>query len=899
MRPEQSLKITRNLTAHPSLLPLLLTFSLIGQLFAQQPTFINYTLKDGLGGPFVYYVFQDADGYIWFATESGVYRFNGHHFHRFSKKDGLPDDDIFTIHQDSKGRIWFLGFSGSPSYYHNGKIYNPENEPNLNKVRSKTFLSGFLEDSHQNVWLATDKSGLFQLSPNGEVRHYPVLHDWKSKRVNYLWQQDTATIGVISNAAISKIRFNRRSMQHDTIFPQHLANARSTFIDDSRILIVALNHAIVYHTGTGHLKALNWESIVNEEVLFVNSTGDGYLWMGTRKGAYQIRIDNLDNPDPFLVLPGKAVTYVLKDREGNTWLSTIGDGVWFTSSTQTLTYNIQSGFPDDNVTRIERDANGAFWLGFEGGRYGILKNGEFAHHQLNYVKGRGRVNDILARDNGSVWMAVDGLFVRIDQEVTYFRNHSKALALDQADNIYVASNNGLIYIPEEEYNSRLIYRGDTIPDFSPYWVNQGIYTSRVNCLTMDHGGKLWVGTHAGLFLYQDSLIPFQHKHPALAVSIKQIGISSDGSLWVGTSGAGMVVMNDESIEWINRQKGLSGNYCNAVFIDSIGQAWVATNKGINKIILEKGKLSTIQVFDSRSGHASDYVNDLYVDGQQVWAATYKGLSIFRDEASSQAPPPIYITSFIADDSPYQTAESITLNYHQNDIKIDFVALSYQSGQNISYRYKLAGIDSAWRTTKMTSVSYPAMQPGAYEFIVTASNTEGRWNDNPSIVRFQIDPPFWQAWWFRILLLLIAGAVVYAVFKVNILTYNRDVVKELIQLIIQKLKKEKYLIVKEVVNGSFVKIPINSILRIAAAKDYIEIHTSQQHYLVRLSMKAAENQLLSQKQFLRIHRSHIVNTRKIDMIQGNALIVQGQLLPIGRIYTHKLKALRNNGGIILE
>ena len=53
---------------------------------AQDEIYRNYTVEDGLPSSEVYYSFQDSKGYMWFATDAGVSRFNGYEFENFTTK---------------------------------------------------------------------------------------------------------------------------------------------------------------------------------------------------------------------------------------------------------------------------------------------------------------------------------------------------------------------------------------------------------------------------------------------------------------------------------------------------------------------------------------------------------------------------------------------------------------------------------------------------------------------------------------------------------------------------------------------------------------------------------------------------------------------------------------------
>src|SRR4030095_1787186 len=104
------------------LLHLSLALELIS--FSQEYSYINYNTRDGLAGSVVYDALQDQEGFMWFATENGLSRFDGKNFKTFTTKDGLPDNEILKLFLDSKGRVWIMPFRPSLCYYYKGKIYN-------------------------------------------------------------------------------------------------------------------------------------------------------------------------------------------------------------------------------------------------------------------------------------------------------------------------------------------------------------------------------------------------------------------------------------------------------------------------------------------------------------------------------------------------------------------------------------------------------------------------------------------------------------------------------------------------------------------------------------------------------------------------------------------------------
>ena len=104
------------------LLILVLFWNSFQTAFCQAPVFRHFTDKDGLPSTEVYQVIQDAKGYLWFATDGGVARYDGYDFTTFTKEDGLPENMVYDMHLDHKGRVWFATLSGNILHF------NPQEE---------------------------------------------------------------------------------------------------------------------------------------------------------------------------------------------------------------------------------------------------------------------------------------------------------------------------------------------------------------------------------------------------------------------------------------------------------------------------------------------------------------------------------------------------------------------------------------------------------------------------------------------------------------------------------------------------------------------------------------------------------------------------------------------------
>jgi hypothetical protein len=133
----------------PNMLKTILLFSLFLICLntpAQNFSYTHYSIREGLAGSNVYAAIQDKEGFMWFATETGVSRFDGVHFKNFTIEDGLPDNEILNFFSDSKGRLWMMPFRNTICYYYKGKLYTQKNDSILGRLQITGNIIAMAED---------------------------------------------------------------------------------------------------------------------------------------------------------------------------------------------------------------------------------------------------------------------------------------------------------------------------------------------------------------------------------------------------------------------------------------------------------------------------------------------------------------------------------------------------------------------------------------------------------------------------------------------------------------------------------------------------------------------------------------------------------------------------------
>jgi DNA-binding LytR/AlgR family response regulator len=104
---------------------------------------------------------------------------------------------------------------------------------------------------------------------------------------------------------------------------------------------------------------------------------------------------------------------------------------------------------------------------------------------------------------------------------------------------------------------------------------------------------------------------------------------------------------------------------------------------------------------------------------------------------------------------------------------------------------------------------------------------------------------------------------------------------------KSITQEDYFFVKN--NGRFEKIFLNEVLYLESLQNYIIIHTNRKKILTYITLGGIENHL-PPSQFVKIHKSFIVNIEKIMAVEGDTVELDSVSLPIGRTFKENLHTI---------
>jgi ligand-binding sensor domain-containing protein len=739
--------------------------------YAQSVYSRKYSIKEGLPSSETYAVFQDSKGYIWIASDGGVARFNGKDYTIFTTSNGLPDNTIFNFYEDFKGRLWFISYSGNLAYFQNNQIQKVFPDGEISKLLKNHLISSIAIDSLDNLWLATDIN-LYRINFKTKIfipEEISIPSGYFIKKIgkDYIWgakAQDSETIN-------TSYFFNYISHNHNFKLStpegyQVKTNFGLSVNRQGGILFHNYFYQISFNEATGKIKS------IKPDYITISTYCDtrGKYWIGTKKQGVYLYNENPVGSKPYKqFLEGLSVSSVLEDREGGVWFSTLEEGVFYfpgamvdnvLNNDRLLKFTKVIVYNDSTVYGTIAD-------------YGAFRATTNSFEELvfpEYKKFVSGINTFLD-SRGEIWFGITSnsvVYDPVSQKSVSFIHEPQtivAFAEDKVGNIWLASHGELFRILKEDYLEKKISKRKQVE-------------KRIQCMTSGLNNEIWIGAINGLWkLEKDSLIFWGGRHPFLSNRIDDIKILESGDLLIATRGSGIGIYDYKDVEVIDASNGLSSNLCRTLAYDGKKTAWVGTNNGLSKIILEKGHYDIFN-YTTHHGLLSNEINSIALTNEKIWVASNLGLSLFDPRAylKKTSTPPVLIKNLKAGDSLYNPLQPIVLNYKKPFIEITYEFLSYINPNNTRFSYRLLGLDTNWRTTTNTAVEFTKLTPGKYTFEITAEISGANKQNKPSTLHFEIVPPIWGYWWFSFSVILMVFFLIAVFIRYRNIRYKNKLAR---------------------------------------------------------------------------------------------------------------------------
>jgi signal transduction histidine kinase len=137
--------------------------------------------------------------------------------------------------------------------------------------------------------------------------------------------------------------------------------------------------------------------------------------------------------------------------------------------------------------------------------------------------------------------------------------------------------------------------------------------------------------------------------------------------------------------------------------------------------------------------------------------------------AAEPAPQGYLDAIVLNNKDTLSGPEAMLPYPSNDLQFFFSVPAFTNPAQVSFRYRLAGADDDWRLTSTGErmLRFVSLRPGSYRFEAVAVNENGQQQQEPIVFRFTILKPFWQTGWFIGLVVLLAAAISYALYRTRL------------------------------------------------------------------------------------------------------------------------------------
>jgi signal transduction histidine kinase/ligand-binding sensor domain-containing protein len=726
----------------------------------------------------------------------------------------LADNVIKVLFEDHNKNL-FIGSEIGLSMYDRGKDkflnYFYDKSTQLRDIRCT--VSKILEDQTGNLWLATTAGLIYFDRVKNKITQY--THDennpqsLSNNNVEYILIDKKANFWVATRSGLNLFLKESGTFKHVTRDDDGNSLSKTIFINiaedhDGNVWFGSTEGLYCQKnnqkSGNEYLKHYYHDASDNSSLsinlvrsLCVDISGN--VWIGTDNGGLNLfnkEKQNFwhyrkDDYDP-RSLNNEAIESIYQDKTGNLWFGTYTGGINIAISNcdAIIKYENLSGAPQslshNTVTCFAENMQGQIWVGTDGGGFNLFdrKKERFRRYNLkNSALSSNAILCIYEDSLSTLWMGTwEGGLAKFDTKTGKFSALTTKNSGILDDNIFAIAEGGNNDLWLGSFEHGLIHYQIKENKFTAYTTENSIIgNDMIIKLAKFSKGRILIGTTANFQVFSpenNHFITFNsdsnNVNSLSYPRVTDILPENDTCVWIGTpDGLNRFNPITGSFTRYYEKDGLPNSFIKGLVIDKSGLLWVSTNGGICRFDYKHKKIKN---FVKEDGLQSNEFSERSVlktrDGDLFMGGTH-GFNIVYPEKISEnkTTPDILITDFKIfnksvkpgiKNSPLTKSitetESLTLSHKQSVLTFTFAIMDFSAPGKNKYAYMLENFDKEWiYPDNRGEATYTNLNPGKYVFRVKGSNNDGLWNDTGTSIRITILPPWWETWWFRLMLAL--------------------------------------------------------------------------------------------------------------------------------------------------
>lgn len=781
----------------------ILLFILCSSFFrteAKDITFSHITTENGLSQHTVNSIYQDENGLIWIGTRNGLNRYNGNDV-KIYKRSGNTDKTLLhnviaQITGNRNGEIYILGPTGITklnlvtgefsvllekydvsTVYFNKRLYtNRGNQIIVYDETQQHFvpyytiegidskIKSMLLDKHDNLWIGTDKDGIFCLS--------------KDKQLSRIYPGSINSLSMDSQGVIWAGTWGQGILRIQDKEVTGLTENNSELSSD---FAVCSQEDDLGNIWIGTINGLNKYDPANDKFTIYTS--------GQDKGS----------------LPHSSIQCIMKDSQGTIWTGGyFGSINYFNPEFEIYThYNVSNnekeGLSSPVIGRMIEDKDNNLWICTDGGGLNFYdrKNDTFRwyrhDHNANSISQNNVKSLYYDRNKDIMWIATHlGGLNKLDIKTGKFTHYLSV----EGDTTTIPDN---IILDIKPYKGRLILgTRNGVGLFDPETGRcKRLFSGRIKLtpfhtyeLFVDYYGTLWISSKGeGVFSYNfktDELINYRHNSDdPNSISDDEINsIMQDHyfNLWFATKGNGIDRFNYETKSFENyspENYGLAGEEVLKICESRYGLLWLATNRGLS-LFDYPNKTTTNYTEQNGFPSWSMTENSMYItqDGELFLGSTHGLISFFEKDLNiTPKPYTVILDRLLVNNKEVKVDDGsgilkkelnhspeIVLGPEYSVFSIKFSTTNYIPANKKRVEYRLEGFSNEWITPQSTDIiTYTNLNPGKYTLSFRIQGAEGKFYPKTQLA-ITILPPFYKTGWAYLCYILIIGGIIYFIIR---------------------------------------------------------------------------------------------------------------------------------------
>ncbi|SFD03690.1 hybrid sensor histidine kinase/response regulator [Butyrivibrio sp. YAB3001] len=508
-------------------------YAATGQIKDASFTTEIYDAENGLPTSDAMFLLGTSDGYIWIGGHSGVLRYDGSVFEQLDTSEGLTSARGFF--EDSKGRIW-VGTNDNGVVLIEG---DQRTHFTYEEGLPSSSIRIFTEDSNGNIFIGTT-AGVCYID-NSLVVH-PILHEKISdERVLKL---DSDSAGRIYGQTTSGTIFAIDNCEITEVYTSSELGMKkiSTILADpytpGKVYLGTEENTIYYGEFGDDSKKM-------DRILV--SPLSGVHWMSFDCGRVWVAsistIGYLDEENHFNVIRNvplnSGIEMMTSDYQGNMWFASSTQGVMKIVANNFIDLTYEAGLPE-GVVYATYLYNDDLYIGTDSGLQILGKRRRIIDNKLTEYLEDSRIRCITSDIRGNLWFG------------TY------------------AHDKGVVC-----YSSA--------GEISNFTTADGLPGNQIKCLYDTNDGKILVGTTNGLAVIENGKVThnYTENDGMENTLIQTVMETNEGIILAGTDGDGIYAIQNEKIEKIGRENGLSSDVIRRIIKDDEHHMlWIVTSNSI-------------------------------------------------------------------------------------------------------------------------------------------------------------------------------------------------------------------------------------------------------------------------------------------------------------------------------